>query len=96
MKSRRLVAYFGANTGRRFMGCHYKDPRCGFLIWVDDLHADRDYDMSDDEFEFGITEEKNRARDRVVSETTRIRDECQRLEATMSALMSSVDSVAYN
>ena len=93
------------------MGCHYKDPTCGFLQWVDDPHMDRmqswleflsidandrEYDMSDDEFKFRITEERNRARDRVAPEMTRIRDECQRLEATMSALMSSVDSIAFN
>ncbi|KAM0903764.1 hypothetical protein ACQ4PT_018454 [Festuca glaucescens] len=35
LSTHRHVAYEGIETGRKFMGCHYKTPMCNFLLWVD-------------------------------------------------------------
>ncbi|KAM0919983.1 hypothetical protein ACQ4PT_007861 [Festuca glaucescens] len=35
LSPRQHVAYEGIETGRKFMGCHYKTPMCTFLWWVD-------------------------------------------------------------
>ena len=35
----RLVAYKGVETGRKFMGCHYKSPKCTFVDRIDKPHS---------------------------------------------------------
>ena len=37
--ARHLVAYEGVDTGRKFMGCHYKSPKCTWVVWIDKSHS---------------------------------------------------------
>lgn len=38
---RRLVAFEGKHTGRRFYGCHFLTPRCPYLLWIDRPHSNQ-------------------------------------------------------
>ena len=76
----RLVAYEGVDTGRRFMGCHYKSPRCTFVGWIDEPHSpelsrallamwrlgkDREIKVSDQEFQQSLEEVRQEGQDKV-------------------------------
>ena len=75
-----LVAYEGVDTGRRFMGCHYKSPRCTFVGWIDEPHSpelsrallamwrlaqDREIKVSDQEFQQILEEARQEGQDKI-------------------------------
>jgi hypothetical protein len=33
------MAYEGVDTGRMFLGCHYKSPNGNFVEWIDEPHS---------------------------------------------------------
>lgn len=104
---RRLVAYEGVDTGRKFMGCHYKSPKCTFVEWIDKPHSPelsrallamwrlaqpKEIKVSDQEFQQSLEEARQEGRDKVNA----IKSTCLAVADVLAPLKEKLEALAKN
>lgn len=101
---RRLVAYEGIDTGRKFMGCHYKSPMCTFLTWVDKpnsppvsrtlvsmwrLAEKKEIEVSEEEFQKALEEARQEKREQVNA----IKSTCEAVAEALQPIWEQLDAL---